>query len=421
MRLKFASAFALLLASASAIAAAAPQTATPAAVLVFGDSLTAGNKLPAADRARLWLRQVERDSAGKLALVNAGKGGRPTASVPDFETALARHPEAAALALMLGTNDSRDTSARCVPNAVANLSAMTAHARATRGKNFPLLLIAPPNINPAALGATKPIAAERAANLRAFADAFRALAGEQNTRFASLHGLLPPETLAKDGVHPDASGNDLIAAALLPELLALVQPPAAGSDKSQVSSSKNPPMAAATPAPASCHLPLDTCHLAQSAPFVLEDSAVRLEWRRTPDGWALASLRFTAPDGSTSPVPNPSGRHTLLFSATKPDETPRPFAFNGAGENFPGSLSGAGTDSRWLRATTPAMLNTAGDARHFLPATATVGPDLASGRGATQGRALQNASAALTFHHDTPVFPVELPAFGHVVLALDAD
>jgi hypothetical protein len=168
--------------------------------------------------------------------------------------------------------------------------------------------------------------------------------------------------------------------------------------------------AAPPPPPASCHLPLDTSHLARSAAatLVLEDSAVRLEWKQTPAGWALAALRFTAPDGAVLPVPNPSGRHTLLFSATKPDETPRPFAFKGAKENFPGALSGAGTDGRWLRATTPAMLNTAGDAHHFLPATATTASTGTATAGTTgTGTATAAGTTAAVFKHENDLASVE--------------
>lgn len=192
-----------------------------AVILVFGDSLAAGNMLPAADREHLWVRRAARDSGGRLTPINEGKGGRPTGSVADFKAALARHPGATALAIMLGTNDSRDTSAQCVAKATANITAMIEHARAVRGADFSILLIAPPNINKDALGPSKPIASEREANLRNLADAYRALSEKHNTRFATLHGILPPETLAKDGVHPDARGNDLIAAALLPDLLKL--------------------------------------------------------------------------------------------------------------------------------------------------------------------------------------------------------
>ncbi|MDR1789536.1 MAG: glycerophosphoryl diester phosphodiesterase [Opitutaceae bacterium] len=104
--------------------------------------------------------------------------------------------------------------------------------------------------------------------------------------------------------------------------------------------------------------------------LVLEDAAVRLEWRQTDAGWALDSLRFTAPGGDVIRVPGTSARQTVLFSETKPGDTPRAFSFKGATENFPGSLSGVGSDNRWARATTPALLNTAGEARHFLPSEA---------------------------------------------------
>src|SRR6516162_7475365 len=82
----------------------------PRVVIVFGDSITAGNALPPADQPHVWVRVVEERSEGALQMVNEGKGGRPTDSVKEFGQMLARHEHADVLVLALGTNDSRDIS-----------------------------------------------------------------------------------------------------------------------------------------------------------------------------------------------------------------------------------------------------------------------------------------------------------------------
>ena len=204
---------ALLAVAVSRLPAAEPQT-----VIVFGDSITAGGALPANERDAVWVRVVERESKGRLRMVNEGKSGRPTDSVKEFEAMLARQPQAAVLVIALGTNDSRDITAACVPKAVANVRGMITRARQQYGSKLRILLAGPPNINKAALVATKPIANEREAKLRELGDAFAALAKETGCEFTSLFGTVPEASMAKDGVHPDAAGNATIARAMLAKL-----------------------------------------------------------------------------------------------------------------------------------------------------------------------------------------------------------
>lgn len=215
-RVLFVGALPLITAVAPALGAEPP--AKPRTVVVFGDSITAGSALPAEQRDQMWLHLVEQESKGQLKVVNEGKGGRPTQSVPEFEAMLLRQPRADVLVIALGTNDSRDITAECVPKAVANVRKMIEHARLTYGPNKPMLLVGPPNINKSALVATKPIANEREAKLRELGAAFAALAKELGCDFVSLFGVVPETSMMKDGVHPDPAGNVAIARAILPKL-----------------------------------------------------------------------------------------------------------------------------------------------------------------------------------------------------------
>ena len=189
------------------------QTAEPRTIVVFGDSITAGGALPAKEREQLWLRLLERNSKGSLRLINEGKGGRPTASLPDFDAMLQRQPKPDELVIALGMNDSRDLKDTCVPNAVANIREMMLRARKNFGPQLPVLIVGPSNINKTALGPTKPIGNEREAKLRELNAAFATLAKETGCDFLSLFGVVPDSSLLKDGVHPDAAGNAAIAAA----------------------------------------------------------------------------------------------------------------------------------------------------------------------------------------------------------------
>lgn len=199
----------------------AAQAEEPCVVVVFGDSITAGGALPAAERSQAWVRLVEKLSEGKLRLVNEGKGGRPTDSVKDFDAMLQRNPHADVLVIALGTNDSRDITEACVPKAVKNVRAMVDGGRKAYGPKLRVLLVGPPNIRKDALGPTKPIADQRDAKLRELGAALARLAQETQCEFVSLYGVVPPSSLMRDGVHPDAVGN----AALAKVLLAALQKP----------------------------------------------------------------------------------------------------------------------------------------------------------------------------------------------------
>lgn len=194
-------------------------------IIVYGDSITAGSALPVEQRGSAWIRLAEARSNGRLRFINEGKGGRPTDSVTEFSAMLQRQSAPAVLAIFLGTNDSRDVSGQCVPNAVANITAMVLAARKTYGDALPILLIGPPNINKAALGPTRPIANQREANLRELGIAYETLAQELRCEFVALYGVVPAESLTKDGVHPDPNGNEAIAARLLPAMLRLIDAP----------------------------------------------------------------------------------------------------------------------------------------------------------------------------------------------------
>ena len=195
----------------SFVAAYGADASKARTIVVFGDSITAGGALPGKDRDKVWLRVMERDAHGAIQVVNEGKGGRPTASRPEFDAMLSRQPRADVLVIALGMNDSRDITEGCVPKAIANLCYMIERARQTWGATLPILVVGPSNINKEALGPTKPIANQREAKLQELGEAFAKLAKETNCDFVSLFGVVPNASLTKDGVHPDAAGNAAIA------------------------------------------------------------------------------------------------------------------------------------------------------------------------------------------------------------------
>lgn len=212
----------LIFLTSATLCHAEPETKSPESprvVVVFGDSITAGSALPNDQKEQAWIRVVEHDSNGKLKMVNEGKGGRPTQSVPEFEGMLKRQKTIDELIIALGTNDSRDITADCVPKAVANLRKMIELFRKAFPNNPPILLVGPPNINKSALGPTKPIGDKREEKLRELSDGFQALAKELGCDYLSLFGALPEGSMKKDGVHPDPTGNEAIAERIEKKLL----------------------------------------------------------------------------------------------------------------------------------------------------------------------------------------------------------
>jgi len=186
-------------------------------VLCFGDSITAGKQPASLKVGECWVDRIQTLSKGRFHCINEGKGGRPASAVGEFKTALMRIPAFDVLILALGANDARDDGkeGEKLPARVKkNLAEMIALARAAQ-PNATIVLAGPYNINAAALKKDQP---QRDANLRAIATQVEALALEQKIAFVNLLGVVPPETLLADGVHPDSAGHEKIAQKLWPAL-----------------------------------------------------------------------------------------------------------------------------------------------------------------------------------------------------------
>lgn len=194
----------------------AEEPQKPQTVIAYGDSLTEGKS----GGESAWVKLVEQQSDGQLKVINEGKGGRATGDGKwDFDKMTARQPRADTIVIALGTNDSRDLKPESITKAASNVRYMIDRARQCYGPWVKLLIIGPPNVNKAALVATKPIANEREAQLKALGAVFEALAKEKQCDFVSLFGAVPEETMTKDGVHPDGAGHAAMAKVLMGRLV----------------------------------------------------------------------------------------------------------------------------------------------------------------------------------------------------------
>jgi hypothetical protein len=125
----------------------------------------------------------------------------------------------------------------------------------------------------------------------------------------------------------------------------------------------------------------------------LSDGVASLSWKKNTDGWALANVGVrpaataaataTAATAATAtaallPVGEPDGRYTLIYSATDPAKdpatgaavTPETITFAATGNVFPEKEYHSNA-AQWKLATTPALLNTAGEVFEIFPNHAT--------------------------------------------------
>lgn len=190
-------------------------------ILFFGDSLCAGSDVAGGGPADAWPNLWAAGPGAGWMVLNRSRGGRPTAALDEFAQALVGAPAGALLVLALGTNDSRSLEPDMVERAVGNLQAMLDAAR--RAGISRAIIVAPPDVNPDRLGPTFPIRHQRVANLVRLEDAYRALAARSELGFLALRGVLAPDTLVADGVHPDPRGNRMLAAAFAAYLPAFLE------------------------------------------------------------------------------------------------------------------------------------------------------------------------------------------------------
>ena len=190
----------------------------PVTVLCFGDSITAGSALTKGGNEVPWPALVERSSNGEFHLLNAGRGGRPTASVEEFRqtlTSIREKPDV--LLVALGMNDSRSLSATRISDAAGNIQQMIAMAREAYPQ-IRVLIVSPTNIRKDALLTHADQADLREKNLKDLTAAYEKLSRETKSDFVSVYGVVPAASLAKDGIHPDAAGNEVMAKVILDAL-----------------------------------------------------------------------------------------------------------------------------------------------------------------------------------------------------------
>jgi len=179
--------------------------AAPIAVLAFGDSLTAGYGLAAADGFTAKLQAALAGKGIEARVINGGVSGDTTAGgLARLDWSLADKPDL--VILELGAND----ALRGLDPATtrANLDAMLQRLRAI---GVPVLLAgmrAPPNLGRDFAAAFDPIYPELAAQY-----------GVPLYPFFLDGVAVDPGLTQPDGLHPNAAGVDIIVARLLPTLL----------------------------------------------------------------------------------------------------------------------------------------------------------------------------------------------------------
>lgn len=105
----------------------------------------------------------------------------------------------------------------------------------------------------------------------------------------------------------------------------------------------------------------------------LKNSQINLSWQQAADGWHLKQARVRQGQKWTT-LASPSGENTLLYAAEKPSDKPEASFKTITGEEFPGPKYHY-QQVQWAESTNPVSLNTAGQAVHFFPQSATQTPN----------------------------------------------
>jgi acyl-CoA thioesterase-1 len=190
---------------------AIPAYAEAPAILVFGDSISAGYGLPHVERGWVALLQAKLKSEGYgYEVVNASVSGETTAGgLARLPRALAVHRPAVVI-LELGGND----GLRALPigQMRANLSRMIDLAQGARAKVLLLGMRIPPNYGPQ--------------YTREFSAVYADLAREKHVPvvpFFLSAVALRPDLMQADGLHPDEAAQPLLLTAVWPSLEPLLK------------------------------------------------------------------------------------------------------------------------------------------------------------------------------------------------------
>ncbi len=193
----------LVLTLVSPASAQSPQT-----ILVIGDSLTAGYGLPQEDSFPAALESHLQEMGRNVTVRNGGVSGDTTAG-GRARLAWALNPRPDVVILELGAND----ALRGLPpqHAFTNLKAMI---KTLQKQKIPVLLAgmkAPRNYGP-----------EYAAEFDGIYPRLAQETGVLLYPFFMEEVFSRPEMLQPDGLHPTAKGVQLIVAAILPDVLAVL-------------------------------------------------------------------------------------------------------------------------------------------------------------------------------------------------------
>lgn len=212
-------------------------------IVALGDSITKGTRPARAgtaavgnDETFLSLLRSDLERSGVNAqVINAGIGSNRTdQGVARLDADVLVH-EPHFVTIMYGTNDSCYDEGKTHPRVTveqfeANLRAIVRRCQAAGAT--PILMTAPPLTIKWPLATKQPVYLERGVNgpLSTFMDVTRRVAKDTSVPIVDHFAIWSDKPIAKvgamlpDGCHPNAAGNKAIAAAILPVVLAQLEP-----------------------------------------------------------------------------------------------------------------------------------------------------------------------------------------------------
>ena len=188
-------------------------------IVCFGDSITHGAKV----NGHSWVYLLSKEHAG-INFVNEGRNGRKTADRKELLPVLRKYKKAEAFLIFLGVNDLKDGNDSMVANCVTNMEWMINKIRNSNPR-AKIVILSPCEIN---LRTMSPLNVRKKYNMNtemalvALEKSYRRLAKEESVEFISLLRVVSPANYA-DGLHPNAAGQQEIAAAVWKGLSKLVR------------------------------------------------------------------------------------------------------------------------------------------------------------------------------------------------------
>ena len=186
-------------------------------VLCFGDSITRGTYIDGKyTGGNSWVNVFDKLSGEKIKAINAGRSGRKTADLKEFDDTITKYRTIDHVIFFLAVNDLRVASDKVLQGCVANMKTMIDKARACYGNKLKITLVGSAGLsigNVSERFHKMGYDEKEQAMLDKLRPEYKKLAKENDAAFVDLWNIVSKDNYS-DGLHPNLDGQQQIAAAI---------------------------------------------------------------------------------------------------------------------------------------------------------------------------------------------------------------